>query len=199
MRHLNTLLLLMALAGSGCAYVTSSEPVGQQPVRLEAGELSGAWAARNTVVTFEPLDIEQGRYRMQWSENGQRKSLELLLRAGPPGTAGAAPAWQFWNARVADFEATEGSTPGNDAGGAHPDHYYWGRYRLDGNELVAWGPSAERLAPLVADGTLPGELDGDDVRLAPLGPDQLEVLSSGSRGVLMDWEYPVMLYRILEP
>ncbi|GEM_PF-1010447 len=200
------LLLTTAAFTHGCAYITAEAPVGDQPVHLATEDLAGAWHGDNVTITFESVDVAAGRYRAQWTEDGIQKSLGLLLRAYTPAEGSAGQPWRFWNVKVADFQASEGTAPdldaaesdGEDASGERHDHYYWGRFRLEGDRLVAWAPSAERLAPLVTNGTLPGELDGDNVRLGPLAPKHLDLITSNAEGVLVDWEYPLVLYRIIQ-
>lgn len=197
--------LAAAMFLHGCAYITAETPVGEQPVHLAAEDLAGAWHGDNVTVTFEPVNAAEGRYRAQWTEDGRQKLLDLLLRAHQPTPGSGGQPWRLWNVNVADFQASEGTGPDldlanstDDAGGERHDHYYWGRFRLEGDRLIAWAPSAARLAPLVETGTLPGELDEDNVRLGTLTTEHLDIISGNDHGVLLDWEYPLVLYRIIQ-
>ncbi|KAA9129883.1 hypothetical protein F3N42_13970 [Marinihelvus fidelis] len=185
----------------GCAYITAEAPVGEQPVHLATEDLAGAWHGDNVTVTFEPVNVAEGRYRALWTEDGQQKSLELLLRAHRPAPGSGGQPWRMWNVKVADFQASEGTAPdldqANSTDGERHDHYYWGRFRLEGDRLIAWGPSASRLAPLVEAGALPGELVEDNVRLGTLTTEHLDIITGNDHGVLLDWEYPLVLYRII--
>lgn len=200
-------LWIVALSGllqAGCAYVTSSEPVGQEPFALPDKVLAQTWIHDGGPVRFSAVDGARGIYRITWVEDGEQRQVDALLRQFPTRDPGQGfetdqPTWTIWNVKVADFMAAEHEElPAEDdpmEDQALPGHYFWGRLRVREDELLFWGPSAERLAALVAAGTLPGEMDGDNVRLGKLEAEHLLIITGGSHGVLMDWDDPLVMHR----
>ncbi len=67
---------------------------------------------------------------------------------------------------------------------------------MDGDIAILWSPDAGKFAKIVADGKLPGAMDGNNVRLGELTPDQLKSLKDETWGVPFAWDEPLVLKRV---
>ena len=194
-------LPLAALSLAACETVTSPVPLGEKPAVLETAAWEGRWANADGHLDLLVTDAANGLVRIAYNdiEDGDCKDMELQLR-----TSGE---WTFFSVTEEDFERSEGlasspcspvsSTgsglaPGEESGSAS---YLWGRVRLSDNAIYAWGPDPEAFVRLVSAGRLPGTVDEGSVVLGLLSPEHYELIISGSEGVVLDWEDPLVLYR----
>ena len=167
--------VLMSLAGCSVAYV--SQPLGETPLVLSADEWEGTWVHKEGALTIKVLDAKQGRIQVGWIESNQDRLKLLaydiaLYRSGD---------WVFGNAKESP------SSP----------NYLWARVKNEGGQITVWFPDMAQLERLVKEGVLPGAVDEDDnVFLAPLTPDQMRVITSGSHGSVLDWDEPIVLIHI---
>jgi hypothetical protein len=75
--------------------------------------------------------------------------------------------------------------------------YAWARISKDGRQAIIWSPDADKFKELVSKGRLPGKVDKDNnVLLDELQPKDMELINSGSSGVLLEWENPWVLRKI---
>lgn len=175
--------LLPALAA--CDVVVSTHPVGLEPVAVEAEEWEGTWVADDGAFTLRvPEKGAAGRVELGWiEEEGDRfvlKTSQVYLRS--------AGEWMFGS-----VENDE------DPGSGRPENvrYLWGRLEKDEGKILFWLPSVEKFRQLVEDGVLPGEVEeGGDVVLGQLAAEHLELITSGKKGVLFEWEAPMILRRL---
>lgn len=198
--------VLVALSLAACETVTSPVPLGEQPASLDASQWEGRWANADGYLDLVVTDAANGLVRIAYddADEGECKEMQLQLR-----TSGE---WTFFSVTEEDFERSEGlaSSPCSPVGsspsalesaaeapGAEPapSRYMWGRVRLADNAIYAWGPEPEAFVRLVSAGRLPGTVDEGSVVLGPLGPEHYALIISGSEGVVLDWEEPLVLYR----
>ncbi|PKN24583.1 MAG: hypothetical protein CVU64_21800 [Deltaproteobacteria bacterium HGW-Deltaproteobacteria-21] len=170
-------LVLAALAVSGCAAVSSIEPVGERPKELIVDQWDGTWIHRNEAVTIKVLDMQKGLLRVAWVEeqNGifKLESRDVELRESGE--------WIFGNV----VEKQE------------PASYYWGLVQKDEGQIAVWLPDPAQFAKLVQTGSLPGKVEKENkVILEKLAPEQLKELLSGDKGSLLDWKRPVVFFRV---
>jgi hypothetical protein len=169
--------LLPALAA--CDVVLSTHPVGLEPVAVEAEEWEGTWVADDGAFTLRVPEGAAGRVELGWiEEEGDRfvlKTSRVHLRS--------AGEWMFGS-----LENDE--DPQN-------VRYLWGRLEKDEGKILFWLPGVEKFRQLVEEGLLPGEIvEGGDVVLGQLGAEHLKLITSGEKGVLFEWEAPMILRRL---
>ncbi len=163
----------------GCSEVTSSAPIGEKPLVLDAEEWNGTWIIDEYAITFLVEDAEQGRLQIAWveaSESNLKMSTELVHFR----TSGK---WVFAN------------TLDGDASGGE-ERYVFLRVEKDEDQIFLWGPDAIQFTEAVEAGRLPGEIDGKDVHLSALSASHVEVIKSDSDQVMFIWGGPVVLQRI---
>jgi hypothetical protein len=88
--------------------------------------------------------------------------------------------------------------------GEAPPGYFWGRIKNDGNSIILWEPEINKFRALVREGILPGEAKKSgknnehesDVILGELTADHLQIIMSGEKGVLFDWDKPMFLIKL---
>ncbi len=177
-RYLFVLGFLTILGVWGCSVVTSGRPVGDTPVLVDPGEWEGTWMAADggPVVVRVGDDGRNGRLRLAWMEGDREMVLKtadvILLKAG---------ACHFANLR----EETEGGT----------SVYLFARVKKEKGLLIIWLPRPERFARLIDERILPGTASKEKILLGELGPEHMKVITSEDRGVLFDWENPVVLMK----
>jgi hypothetical protein len=176
-RYLLVLGLLAVLVGWGCSMVTSGRPIGDTPVLIDPGEWEGTWAtAGGGPVVVRVEDAPKGKLRLSWMEGDREMTLKtadvMLLKAG---------AWLFANLR----EGTRDGFP----------VYLFARVKKEKGLLIIWLPRAERFARLINEKILPGTVSREKVHLGEIGPEYMKVIASEDRGVLFDWENPLVLIK----
>jgi hypothetical protein len=77
----------------------------------------------------------------------------------------------------------------------------WVRIDRTDDAMTFWMPDSSRFVDLVRSGRLPGTIDEDDERvrnvtLFDLGPEHLDLITSGAEGMLFEWEEPGFLLRV---
>ncbi len=179
-RYLLVLGLLVVLGGWGCSMVTSGRPIGDTPLLVDAGEWEGTWtSADGGPVVVRVEDARKGQLRLAWMEGGREMVLKtadvMLLKAGT---------WHFANLR----EETKGGPP----------VYLFARVKKEKGMLIIWPPRPERFARLINDKVLPGTASKEKIFLGELGPEHVKVIASEERGVLFDWENPIVIMRTSE-
>lgn len=166
------LALALSLLGA-CTTVHSAAPVGDTPVAVEAEAWHGTWAHPEGALVVEALDPPGNRLRVSWIDGTEIRSLEVHL-----------------------LEAS-GHMFASFADPDRPELYLWMRIDKNADQALAWRPAAEKIAALVKEGELPGTVDDDgNVVLRELSPAQLALLTSEARGVLFEWEDPLVLTRV---
>lgn len=193
------LVLLASLVLGACDSVTSPVPLGEEPAALNASDWNGRWENATGYMDITVVDAANGLVHISYDDDGECEELDVQLR-----TSGE---WIFFNVTERDFEESEGlaSSPcspahvhqegvhqaaDEDAGG-----YFWGRVIQRDTSIIAWAPSPEAFVRLVETGRIPGTVDGGSVVLGPLGEAHYQTMISGSAGVVLDWEQPLVLYR----
>jgi hypothetical protein len=173
-------LLAWALLGCACDEVTVPEPVGDEIVPLEAEEWVGTWAdPEGHVVFIQEVDAEAGHLRLVWFEDDdtlERQQVDAIVRTSN--------GWWLGTVFVPDDAELSGE-------------YWWGRVERTGDTLLVWVPNPRKFAELVRAGLLPGKVESEDtVRLGKLEPRHLKLVTSEERGVLFEWDEPLILRKI---
>lgn len=196
--HMKLSLAALTFSLAACDTVTSPVPLGEEPAVIEAGQWEGRWSNSEGSLTVTVLDAGNGLVRIAYDEDGKHEEMDIELR-----TAGD---WTFINVTEQDFEESEGlaSSPCSPADSPKPDlpecdeqprGYLWGRIRQTDDALIVWAPEPAVFVRLVEEGLIPGTVEEGSVILGPLTAGHYEIITTGSHGVVLDWENPVVLYR----
>jgi len=162
---------------SGCQAVYVSTPLGERPHVLDSDACNGVWLVDHDIAKVTVTDAANGEFRaVGIDENDGAPVLKTYAI-----TVRESGSWVF--ASMRDDESK-------------PDRYVWALVKFGDDQLIAWLPNVEKFRALVRDKKLPGTLDGDDVALGPLSPDDLKRLTSGELGVLFEWDSPVVYRRV---
>jgi hypothetical protein len=175
---LMSLLLGLGLA-LGCRAVYVTEPVGEKPVELKAEEWEGTWKIVGKDDGFYAVrvtDAKAGRLEIAGidteKEGFKLETFQALIRQHKD--------WQFLNVKDKD----------------KPEYYTWCRIKNEGKQAIVWVPDMGKIEALIKNGKLPGKtLDKNDLLLGPLTAKHLDLLTTDSQGVLLDWEEPTILLR----
>jgi len=170
--------LILIIFISGCENVTSQYLVGQMPHVIKSEEWSGEWSADcsgEEAIRIEVLDEDKGIIRivdLKTSHGNKTEEYDCYLRE--------AGNWIFANV------ALRGQS----------DFYPVRVKNVEGREIIAWFPDAEKFKQLVFEKkSLPGEWRGRDISLGLLKPEHIELIISGKEGVLFKWDEPAILIR----
>jgi hypothetical protein len=177
MRLVNLWVVVAACVLSGCASVSSIEPMGERPKPLLATDWAGTWLHQDHPVAIRVADPQQGLIEVAWVEEKQGalklESYEIALRESGD--------WTFGNARDSD----------------RPGRSYWGVVRKEEGQILIWTPDPERCAALVKGGIIPGTVDeGGDVILDRLTPQQTLRVVSVDQGSCLRWTEPLVFFRL---
>jgi hypothetical protein len=175
----NVFMLLCA-----CSAVYSVDPLGENPVQLDAQQWDGDWRGAEGVMKIKVKDAEAGILQVAWIEDMELQQFDVYLLESN--------GWQFFNVKDEEDE--------NDPS----DGYVWGRIRYHENTILLWDPDIRKFRSLVRDGTLPGEArksgkdkqNESDVVLDKLTQAHLLLITSEEKGVLFDWDEPLVLLKI---
>jgi hypothetical protein len=178
------LVVTCLLALAGCTNVYSSRPIGEQAAVLDEEAWEGTWVNRGGAMTIMVEDAGQGALQAAWVEENdgvlKLHSFHVMLRQSGD--------WIFCNLREPDEQDEQENTE---------ERYLWGRIKNQDGQILFWLPEVDKVKALVEQGVLPGTVDEEgDVLLSPLTPEQLQVITSGEHGVLLDWEEPIVLLRL---
>ncbi|NMC21315.1 MAG: hypothetical protein GYA33_12950 [Thermogutta sp.] len=173
-------------ATSGCSVVRSTEPMGTSPVSLVPEEWDGTWQAPGSsgFCVVKVTDAEAGKLDVAFTgiedERIRMRTLHVQIRQSGDWTFFSVPAQEFAN-----------------QGDEVKDGYFWGRIKKEGDRAVFWLPHFKRIEAAVAEGRLPGrKISDSEIVLNPLDESHYRFLTSGEKGVLLDWESPGVLIRI---
>ncbi len=162
---------------SGCDVVFTPEPLGDKAVQLKTEEWQGTWLAPEMVVITTVLDENKGLLQAAWIERGlSGVTMEVL-----EGRVRASGDIMFINSR-------------DDNPDAEP-RYLWGVVDKSKDHFTIWAPALAQFKAMVTDGRLPGEETDDGIMLGKLKPEQLEMITDPSTG-LLDWKNPGVFTRI---
>jgi hypothetical protein len=187
------LLILSCSVLGACSTVSSPVPLGSEPAALDPAAWEGAWSNPDGTLEITVTDATNGLARMIFEEDGEKQELNLVVRQSGE--------WIFANVTEEDFDDSQGLDGEGDGDSESGESYLWVRVKLKSGAIIAWDPDAEAFAELVSAGVLPGSVNEGDVVLGALSPEHYEIITSGSHGVLMNWDEPAILYRVqgLEP
>ncbi len=184
---------------AACDVVLSTDPVGREPMAIEAEEWQGTWTADDGAFTVSVPEGDPGRVELAWIEEEDGRP---VLKTTPVHLRSAGE-WVF--ASLANEEESGSGPPGSGPpGSGQPEsgrpqevRYLWGRLAKDGDRILFWLPRAEKFQQLVEEGVLPGTVEeGGDVVLGKLEARHLALIASEERGVLFEWEAPMILRRL---
>ena len=177
------------LSASACSVVTVTEPIGEEPVQLKPEQWEGLWKLyyysfdndeEEAFVVIEVSDSEKGVLKV--THIGRKpESFQVYLRESN--------GWMFGSYR--DPEKPDDKD------------MFWGRFKKNGDRIVIWIPNYDRFSDLVKNGLLPGhpntgeQPDNDNyLVLSGVRPEQMDLITSGSKGVLFEWEFPFFMVRV---
>jgi len=169
--------LLAAALISGCASVSSVEPVGERPRELSPNEWEGTWIHKDHSVMIKISDKQKGLLRVAWVEEKgggfKLESYEVEMRESGE--------WLFGNVKE-----NSASSP-----------YYWALVRKDEGQMTVWIPEPEQFTKLIQAGLLRGKTEkGGSVILEKLTSEDLKVILSGNKGIFFDWKRPLVFFRV---
>jgi hypothetical protein len=168
-------LLLGALI-FGCATVSSVEPVGEHPKEISQNEWNGTWIHKDHSMTIKVLNEQKGLLQIAWVEE-KEGGLKLESHDVAIRESGG---WIF----------------GNVKGKGNTTFHYWALMKKEAGQIIAWTPDPEQFRKLVQTGVLRGKVEGYDILLEKLTPDDLKGILSGGKGVCFEWQSPVVFFRI---
>jgi hypothetical protein len=177
MRFLSLWILAVAFVLSGCATVSSVEPIGERPKQVLQTEWAGTWLHQDHPVVIRVADPQQGLIEVGWVEERQGalriESYQIALRESGD--------WTFGNVLETD----------------RPGRYDWALVRKEQGQIVIWPPDPDRCAALVKGGIVPGTVEeGGDVVLDRLTPEQTLRVVSGEQGGCLSWTEPLVFFRL---
>ena len=179
-------MALLALAGlliSACSSVYTQQPLGDEPVVLDAS-WAGTWLADEGAVTTNVVDGGKGLLQVAWldskPEGIEMESFTVAVRSRG----------DLVFANIRDDESEHG--------------YHWLIIERKSSQLVlAWFPDAEVFNAAVAEKKLPGKVlypdeeDRDDVVLGEMQQEHFDLITDPASG-LMDWKSPIVMLRVSE-
>jgi hypothetical protein len=195
-------LFLVAALGlaffPSCSQVTVTEPFGTKPAELEPGDWNGVWRMD---------DGNRGRITVSKDQPGEFVFSEVPDPKDKPKEPGEESEDLTMAVREVDgdFFFTVIAEGDKKAGPEHEGGLTWGRIVRMDNTLVVWLPDVDAFAPLVKNGTVPGEdkrkkdeksgsLSGSIV-LGKLDEAQMNAIAKGTHGVLFGWDEPIVMVR----
>jgi hypothetical protein len=194
-------LIIAALLLGGCDSVSSPVPVGEKAMAIDPEAWEGRWANADGRLDITVVDAAKGLVRVAYAEEGECGEMDMELRSSGE--------WIFVNVTAKDFAESEGlakapckPAQAGAAGGSTADGsdneggYLWGRITQTEKAIVAWSPAPEAFVRLVNSGQVPGTIQDGSVVLGKLEPQHYEIITTSSMGVVMDWEKPLVLYRV---
>lgn len=192
MKTLHSLsLALLAIGLGACAAVYHPAPLGEAPAALDPADWDGLWTEPDVGFVIRTVDAEQGLLDVMVIDGESTRSSEVrIMRSG---------GWLFGSTRDYDPETQTADPDAIPVRPALP----WVFFRVvnQGDTLVLWLPHAGRFQAAVERGLLPGRVEEgeytNEVLLERLSPDQQRVITESREGVLMDWENPIVLRRVI--
>jgi hypothetical protein len=178
---LTTIATFLLLAVSSCA--TSTEPLGETPLRLQPGDWEGTWTALDgddrREVTVTVVDADNGVIEVTglFEDDGDRQRQVYLREAGE---------WTF--ASIVE-DPRQADPP--DA----PARYAWTRIDANRSRVLVWTPVPGRIRDLVEEGRLPGPGPESNADLGPLAPEHFALLMSEEGLGLFEWDDPGIFVR----
>ena len=168
---------LLLATTCACNAVITKRPVGEKPARIVAKDWEGDWFTADGTAKVKVVDADKGILKIFWLEDDKQgkpamKTADVELRESGD--------WLFASTR--EEEKGRG--------------YVWGRIRNEDRQIVLWLPADKVFKQLIKEGVFPGKVEGDDVLLDELQPQHLKLIMSGDRGILFDWDKPVVFVKV---
>jgi len=155
--------------------------MGEEAVLLNPEEWEGTWTSsemnNDSIFRIKVIDEKKGLLQFIGIEENEDK-IELSVSKFYVRESGD---WQFFTLDEEDKNKSK--------------HYNWGRIEKDDKQLIIWLPDVSKFADLVGQKILPGNIDGKgNVILGKLAPEHYKLITSGEKGVLMDWDDPLIFF-----
>ena len=184
MKYLTPLLLALTLCG--CAPVYTSKPMGEKPKNLihEVAEWEGTWInGKGEAVQVKVKDPANGILQAACIEEKENKLAlkEYTIHLRESGK------WCFASFRMDEFTGENGK---------EKELYFWARIATNERQVIFWSPDADKFKELVKKGQLPGKVNENETYLGALEPKHMELITSSSNGVLLDWENPAVFTKM---
>ena len=173
-------LLVLIWLMSGCVAVYTTEPVGDEPVKLQAQDWEGTWVQDKDFFVIRLSEPDQGMLVAAWIEE-ENDSLKLESLNGHIRATGDT---MFISFRDKDY----------------PDspRYFWARIKQDGRQIIFWQPEEKAFKALVESKQLPGSIDDDNIILEPLKNEHLRFIIEDKNKNLFDWQEPIVFLKLGE-
>jgi hypothetical protein len=181
--------ILIALAG--CSVITSMNPIGIQPVKLDPADWDGLWTDGEGYVFMKVKDAEQGIVHatitgLEYSDETGKLEIEqfdLFIRAGKSG--------KFMNFRLKDT-ADDGIMNEENT-----ESYVWLLCEKNSNQLMLFTPNVDQFKSLITDGKLKGSIFKSGAMLTGTSDEITGYLDSvPEQHMLYEWKDPVPFIRI---
>jgi len=173
-------LLGLAWLISGCTAVYTSEPVGDEPVKLLAQDWEGTWVQDEDFFVIRLSEPDQGMLVAAWIEE-EDDSLKMESLKGHIRATGDT---MFISFRDKDYPDTP--------------RYFWARIKQDGRQIIFWQPDEKVFKMLVDSNQLPGKIEDDNIILEPLKNEHLKLISDDKGKTLFDWQDPIIFLKLGE-
>lgn len=164
---------------SACSVVTSIAPVGETPAVVDPKEWDGNWMNTDgATISIKVKSEKEGLLGIAWIEDDTHmtcKSADIFIRSSG--------SWRF--ASMKDKDTTPADQP----------KYLWGRIKNEKNLILFWLPTVSKFRELVESKVFSGEASKGGVLLRDLTPGQMKIMISEEKGVLFDWDSPVIFMR----
>lgn len=164
-----------------CSNVTTSYPLGETDLQMDAEEWDGLWlSADGSLLVLKVVEASTGSLDVYWLD--EESDTPVLRRS--PTHLGESHGWIF--ASIPDEDSDDAKET--------PD-YIWARVVKKEETLTLWLPDASKFRRLIEEERLPGSTS-DGVQLGMLETSHYALITSEAEGVLFDWEEPYQFRRV---
>ncbi len=182
---------MLALTLCGCAPVYTSKPIGEKPKNLihEVAEWEGTWInSKGEAFQVKVKDPANGVLQTVGIEEKENKPTlkEYKIHLRESGK------WCFASIKLDEFTGEKIT----DEKFKDKEFYFWARISKEDRQVIFWAPDADKFKELVKNGNLPGKIEGNETYLGDLEPKHMELITSSSNGVLLDWENPAVFTKM---
>ena len=157
--------------------------MGEKAAVLDPEEWNGTWTgsemSSGSISRIKVIDEKNGILQVAVIEDDKDK-LELSVMKIHVRESGG---WQFYTLDEEDEDDSK--------------LYNWGRIEKDDKQIIVWQPDVSKFDDLVEQKILPGDIDEKgNVILGKLTTEHYKLITSGEKGVLLDWEEPFAYFRL---
>lgn len=180
MKRISACAVGILLIVCGCSIVASKAPVGQVPVVVDEKGWNGTWYNPDgTYCVLQVRNEHEGILQLAWIENDKElkyQSGEVFIR-------------KSGNVLFVSTKETQEKTGADVV-------YVWARIKKERNMILIWLPDEEKFRKLIEAHILPGEIKNGMTILGDLKPEHMKAITSEEKGLLFDWERPLVLIKV---